>query len=47
MKTPVGKVGTRSAVLGLRPGIDPDRMNQLADEFEAEGFLAKQSRKTG
>lgn len=27
--------------LGLRPGIDPDKMNQLNDELEVEAFLEK------
>ncbi|MGH6981164.1 MAG: hypothetical protein ACREFC_08135 [Stellaceae bacterium] len=26
---------------GLRPGIDPDKLGQLADEMEAEAFAAK------
>ena len=26
---------------GLRPGIDPDKLGQLADELEAEAFAAK------
>ncbi|HAH10291.1 MAG TPA: hypothetical protein DCL48_09335 [Alphaproteobacteria bacterium] len=26
--------------LGLRKGIDPARLNQLADELEADAFLA-------
>ncbi len=30
--------------LGLRPGIDPDRMNQLLDELEVESFLEKPRR---
>ena len=25
---------------GLRPGIDPDKLNQLADELEAEAYAA-------
>ena len=25
---------------GLRPGIDPDKLNQLADEIEAEAYAA-------
>jgi hypothetical protein len=25
--------------LGLKPGYDPDKLNQLADELEAEAFL--------
>jgi hypothetical protein len=30
--------------LGLKPGYDPDKMNQLADELEVEEFLKKQSK---
>jgi hypothetical protein len=26
---------------GFRPGIDPDKLGQLADEMEAEAFAAK------
>lgn len=26
--------------LGLRPGFDPDRLNQLYDQLETNGFLA-------
>ena len=26
---------------GFKPGIDRDKLNQLADEFEAEDFLEK------
>jgi hypothetical protein len=29
---------------GFRPGIDPDKLNQLADELEAEGYAAGQRR---
>jgi hypothetical protein len=29
---------------GFLPGIDPDRLNQLADELQAEEFLKKASR---
>lgn len=28
----------------LRPGIDPDKLNQLLDEMDVEEFMAKQSR---
>jgi len=28
--------------LGLKPGYDPDKLNQLADELDGEGFLEKQ-----
>ena len=27
--------------LGLRPGYDPDKLNQLADEFAVEDYLRK------
>ena len=30
--------------LGLKPGYDPDKMNQLADELEAEEFLREQAK---
>ena len=30
--------------LGLRPGIDPDRLNQLADELEVEETIRRLSR---
>lgn len=39
------KVVTRPAPLGLRAGLDPDRMNQLADEIEAQSFLEKEIQK--
>jgi hypothetical protein len=26
---------------GFRPGIDPDKLNQLADQIEVEDFIAK------
>ena len=29
---------------GLRPGIDPLRLNQLADELEVEAYLEKEAR---
>ncbi|MEQ1841869.1 MAG: hypothetical protein ABL994_15800 [Verrucomicrobiales bacterium] len=29
--------------LGLRPGFDPDKLNQLADELEGEDFLKRDS----
>ena len=31
----------RAFVDGLQPGIDPDRMNQLMDELQAEEFARK------
>lgn len=30
--------------MGLRPGIDPTKFNQLVDELEVEEFLRKQAR---
>ena len=29
---------------GLRPGIDPDRLNQFLDDLEVEEFVRKQNR---
>jgi len=38
-KTPCGKpVKTVPHSFGFRPGIDLDKLGQLADEMEAEGF---------
>lgn len=31
--------------LGLRPGFDSDKLNQLADELEVEEFLKKASKR--
>lgn len=31
---------TRAHSFGLRPGVDPDKLNQLADELEAEAYAA-------
>jgi len=40
-KTHRGKpVKTVPHSFGLRPGIDPDKLGQLADELEAEAFAA-------
>ena len=33
--------------MGLRPGIDPTKLNQLADELEAEAYLEKRAKLTG
>ena len=30
--------------LGLKPGIDPDKLNQLVDQLEVEDFLRKMRR---
>jgi hypothetical protein len=35
---PPRRPATRSHSYQFRPGIDPDKMNQLADELEAEEF---------
>ena len=32
-----------SRPLGLKPGHDPDKLNQLVDELEVEAFLKKQN----
>ncbi len=32
---------TRTHSFGLRPGIDPDKLGQLADELEAEEYARK------
>jgi hypothetical protein len=29
--------------MGLRPGIDPTKLNQLMDELESETFLERQT----
>ena len=34
----------RAFVDGLQPGIDPDKMNQLLDELEAEEYARKQGK---
>ncbi len=36
------RVVTRPKALGLRPGIDPDRLNQFCDELEVEEYLRKE-----
>lgn len=38
------KVTAKSFGGGVLPGVDPDRMNQLYDELEAETFRSKVSR---
>jgi hypothetical protein len=38
-KLPPFKV--RPQALGVKPGVDPDRMNQLVDELDAEGRAAR------
>jgi hypothetical protein len=37
-------VSTRTHAFGFKPGIDPDKLNQLVDELEVEGFAAKISK---
>jgi hypothetical protein len=34
-----GRFKTRARPMGLRTGIDPVRLNQLADELEVDAFL--------
>ena len=34
---------TKSRKLGFRPGVDPTKLNQLADELEAEAFQEQHS----
>lgn len=43
-ETPGRIVEVRPHDFGLRPGIDPDRMNQLNDELEVEAYLEKAAR---
>ena len=35
-----GRFKTRPRPMGLRTGIDPARLNQLADDMEVDAFLA-------
>jgi hypothetical protein len=42
--TPKAKFEVKAHSFGLLPGIDPDRMNQLSDELEAQDVLAKMRR---
>ncbi|HNQ87027.1 MAG TPA: antitoxin [Verrucomicrobiota bacterium] len=37
---PVPRVVTRPHAFGFKPGIDLEKLNQLADELEAEAFSA-------
>lgn len=32
---------TQARALGLRPGIDPDKLGQLADDLEAQAFVSR------
>jgi hypothetical protein len=34
---------TKTYPMGLRPGIDPTKLNQLMDELESETFLERQT----
>lgn len=38
---------TKPHSFGFRPGVDLDRLNQLADELEAEAFLESWNRQSG
>ncbi|MDE0218615.1 MAG: ribbon-helix-helix domain-containing protein [Spirochaetaceae bacterium] len=38
---------TKPHHFGFRPGVDLDKLNQLADELEAEAFVARHNRETG
>ncbi len=40
--TPARPYRTKPQALRLRPGIDPRRLNQLADEFETEAWRERQ-----
>ena len=35
------RIVVKTKALGIKPGYDPDRMNQLADELEVEEYLRK------
>ena len=37
----IPRVVTRPHAFGFKPGVDLDKLNQLADELEAEAFAAK------
>jgi hypothetical protein len=41
--TPSKRFVVKPHALGLRPGIDPDKLNQLMDEMEVQDFLTKQT----
>jgi hypothetical protein len=40
-------MNTTSHAFGFRPGIDLDKLNQLADELEAEAYAANQGPQRG
>jgi len=42
---PAQRVVTRPHDYGFKPGIDLDKLNQLADELEAEEFIARVAEK--
>jgi len=42
--TPRPHIQVKSRPLGLRPGYNPDRLNQLAEELEVEDFLRRASK---
>lgn len=37
---------TPTYALGLRPGVDPAKLNQLVDELEAEAFQKRETRRS-
>jgi hypothetical protein len=39
--TPRPRIQVKSRPLGMRPGYNPDKLNQLADELEVEDFLRR------
>lgn len=38
---PAGKFVVKPHTGGFRPGIDPDKLNQLLDDLEADDFVAE------
>lgn len=42
IKRPSQKITIQTFPMGLKPGIDPDKMNQLTDALEVEEFSKKQ-----
>ena len=50
MRTPLGqelpevkKYGTKPDTLGMRPGFDAAKLNQLADALETDAFLKREN----
>lgn len=41
LEQPMPRVRTRPHAFGFKPGVDLDKLNQLADELEAEAFRDK------